>query len=176
MAMMTVITNTFRLRFVCSSFFFFGPCFCYYLVSFGYKSKLRELLTVSLFFAANIIIGSGSLLGRFLPLPFTNHNGQDWKNTPLSLSPLQVKLLTWYCLFSLKTSHTVIYLLLNKFFICQMLVIEKWIVYGKQDLCDCERGELHEPQLADMCSILSMWFWTCGVEYQCYFIVNGSYS
>eukprot|EP00268_Persea_americana_P047660 TRINITY_DN4985_c0_g1_i3.p1 TRINITY_DN4985_c0_g1~~TRINITY_DN4985_c0_g1_i3.p1 ORF type:complete len:323 (-),score=70.91 TRINITY_DN4985_c0_g1_i3:315-1283(-) len=38
---------------------------------------------------ANIIIVSGSLLGRFLPLPFTTNNGQDWKNTPLSLSPLQ---------------------------------------------------------------------------------------
>lgn len=38
---------------------------------------------------ANIVIGSGSLLGRFLPLPFISPNGLDGKNVPLSLSPLQ---------------------------------------------------------------------------------------
>ncbi|XP_058078902.1 uncharacterized protein LOC131227174 [Magnolia sinica] len=38
---------------------------------------------------ANIVIGSGSLLGRLLSLPFIGQNGSDRKNIQPSLSPLQ---------------------------------------------------------------------------------------
>ncbi|XP_058092239.1 uncharacterized protein LOC131238607 [Magnolia sinica] len=46
-------------------------------------------LIISIFFSANIVIGSGSLLGRLLSLPLIGKKGSDTKNIPLSLSPLQ---------------------------------------------------------------------------------------
>ncbi|XP_043702790.1 ELMO domain-containing protein A-like [Telopea speciosissima] len=36
---------------------------------------------------ANIVFGSGSLLGRLLTLPFSSHKGHDWRN--ITVSPLQ---------------------------------------------------------------------------------------
>ncbi|XP_042515408.1 uncharacterized protein LOC122089791 [Macadamia integrifolia] len=36
---------------------------------------------------ANIVLGSGSLLGRLITLPSGSHNGQDWRT--ITLSPLQ---------------------------------------------------------------------------------------
>ncbi|KAF9593260.1 hypothetical protein IFM89_021016 [Coptis chinensis] len=38
---------------------------------------------------ANIILGSGSLLGRLLPHPFATHNGLNRKSMSLHLNPLQ---------------------------------------------------------------------------------------
>lgn len=76
---------------------------CCYLES---KTRKKELLSskfslvcaillvvgfyLTFFFPANIVLGSGSLLGRILLLPSTRHNGQKKKIYSPSLSPLQV--------------------------------------------------------------------------------------